>query len=348
MDDSYNSSANFSLGNEGSQLLDLSDVLPPDSSHSGQHDEHHDDGGDLSLSDLSLDHTIRGRAPFSLLSQPKPEPPQPLRQQQKGKAPSSSRLIDPEDDPDASQEYEDEGIEGESFEHEGEQAEQAEGEEEQFDEALEEERQAAKRRAEKLREEKLQNDIFILKKLNAAFETFNGALDEAGAANHKRVAEQLVETDRLLNKYVRILSKSEDFARLIFDEEWHGAEADEEQIRLEQLAAEQREREAARERALAEQRERERQEREERERGAREEKERLEREKKERLSSRGGVRGVRGTRASMRGMRTAPPSSRPESSTATRSRVSVAPGTTGIPVKRGTTTSSRGLGSRRP
>ncbi|KAF6762980.1 hypothetical protein DFP72DRAFT_519170 [Ephemerocybe angulata] len=335
--DSYDSSANFSLGDEGSQLLDLSDVLPPDSSHSGQHDD-----GDLSLSDLSLDHTIRGRAPFSLLSQPKPEPPQPSRQQQKGKAPSSSRLIDPEDDPDASQEYEDEGIEGESFEQEGE---HLEGEEEQFDEALEEERQAAKRRAEKLREEKLQNDIFILKKLNAAFETFNGALDEAGAANH-RVAEQLVETDRLLNKYVRILSKSEDFARLIFDEEWHGAEADEEQIRLEQLAAEQREREAARERALAEQRERERQEREERERGAREEKERLEREKKERLSSRGGVRGVRGTRASMRGMRTAPPSSRPESSTGTRSRVSVAPGTTGIPVKRGTT--SRGLGSRRP
>lgn len=132
----------------------------------------------------------------------------------------------------------------------------------------------------------------------------------------------------LLNKYVRILSKSEDFARLIFDEEWHGAEAvsrtylitlhltlnlyqDEEQIRLEQLAAEQRERGAAREKALAEQRERERREREEQERAEREEKERLAQAKKDRLASRGGVRGVRGTRASMRGMRGAAPSTRP-------------------------------------
>lgn len=85
-------------------------------------------------------------------------------------------------------------------------------------------------------------------------------------------------------------------------------------MRLEQLAAEQREREAARERALAEQRERERREQEELERAAREEKERLAQAKKDRLTSRGGVRGVRGTRASMRGMRGAAPSTRPGTS----------------------------------
>jgi hypothetical protein len=133
----------------------------------------------------------------------------------------------------------------------------------------------------------------------------------------KRVAAQLAETDALLNKYIKILHKSEDAARLIFDEGWYGAEADEEQIRLEELAAEQRAREAARERELAEKRERERREREEQERAAREEKERIEQAKKDRLSSRGGVRGVRGTRASMRGMRAAAPSSRPGSISST-------------------------------
>jgi hypothetical protein len=41
----------------------------------------------------------------------------------------------------------------------------------------------------------------------------------------QRVAAQIAETDALLNKYINILSKSEDVARLIFDERWHGAEA---------------------------------------------------------------------------------------------------------------------------
>ena len=126
-----------------------------------------------------------------------------------------------------------------------------------------------------------------------------------------------------MNKYVKILSRSEDFARLIFDEHWDGAEAvrspcistvylflihgygsqDEEIILREETEAAERARQEAEERALAAQREQERSEREEQERTAREERERLEREKKERGASRGGVRGVRGTRASMRGVR---------------------------------------------
>jgi hypothetical protein len=40
----------------------------------------------------------------------------------------------------------------------------------------------------------------------------------------QRVAVQLEQTDALLNKYIGILSKSEEIARLIFDEQWQGAE----------------------------------------------------------------------------------------------------------------------------
>lgn len=101
-----------------------------------------------------------------------------------------------------------------------------------------------RRQAAKLREEKLQSDIFILKKLNAAFESFNDALQETGSANEvrspsnstvlsafqryyglQRVAAQVEQTDALLNKYIGILSKSEEFARLIFDDQWEGVQA---------------------------------------------------------------------------------------------------------------------------
>jgi len=39
------------------------------------------------------------------------------------------------------------------------------------------------------------------------------------------VAVQLEQTDALLNKYIGILSTSEEFSRLMFDEQWQGAEA---------------------------------------------------------------------------------------------------------------------------
>jgi hypothetical protein len=41
----------------------------------------------------------------------------------------------------------------------------------------------------------------------------------------QRIAKQLAQTDALLNKYVEILCRTEDVARLIFDEDWQGAEA---------------------------------------------------------------------------------------------------------------------------
>ncbi len=91
-------------------------------------------------------------------------------------------------------------------------------------------------------EEKLQNDLFVLRQLNGAFAVYNDALREAQGGTevksllllrlnllthsfHKHIAEQLEQTDALLNKYINILSKTEQFTRLIFDERWMGAEA---------------------------------------------------------------------------------------------------------------------------
>ena len=79
---------------------------------------------------------------------------------------------------------------------------------------------------------------------------------------------------------------------------------DEHKLALLRQQAEEKAKREAQERALALQREREAKEKEERDRLAREERERIEAEKKERLAIRAGygsVRGVRGTRASMRG-----------------------------------------------
>ncbi|KAJ3846991.1 hypothetical protein EV368DRAFT_76892 [Lentinula lateritia] len=176
-----------------------------------------------------------------------------------------------------------------------------------------EEREQVKRtKAKLLREDKLQNDIFVLRKLNAAFLSFNEALEGVGDAN-ERISEQLSQTEALLNKYMMILAKSEEISRLIFDEKWEGAEQDEMILRREEEERIEKERREAEERGLAEQRERERLEREAKELQERMAKERIEREKKDHAaSSRGGsgVRGVRGTRASTRGMRGAVPSTR--------------------------------------
>jgi hypothetical protein len=43
--------------------------------------------------------------------------------------------------------------------------------------------QQPQRQSAKAREEKLQSDIFILRKLNASFELFNEALQDTGSAN---------------------------------------------------------------------------------------------------------------------------------------------------------------------
>ncbi|KAJ7865745.1 hypothetical protein B0H14DRAFT_3133317 [Mycena olivaceomarginata] len=85
----------------------------------------------------------------------------------------------------------------------------------------------------RFRDEKLQNDVIVLKTLNAVLASFADALGDVGSQND-RIAAQLSQTEALLNKYVSILSGSEEFARLILDDTWQGAEADERRIAQEQ------------------------------------------------------------------------------------------------------------------
>lgn len=158
----------------------------------------------------------------------------------------------------------------------------------------------------KAREDKLQSDLRVLKKLNASFALFNDALMSTQTAT-EQVATQLAQTDALLDKYVNMLGKSEAVAKLIFDEQWEGAEADEELLHRErQEALEQ----ARLEKERLEREEAERRESEERARVAAEEaarheaEDRAKREAAATKAPRGrgtgvssGVRGVRGTRA---------------------------------------------------
>ncbi|KAF9227344.1 hypothetical protein BS17DRAFT_775337 [Gyrodon lividus] len=167
--------------------------------------------------------------------------------------------------------------------------------------------------AEKAREEKLLKDLFILKQLNASFAVLNDALRATKSAT-QQVAEQLSQTDALLDKYAYILAKSESATRLIFDERWEGADADEELFV--------REREEALERTRVEREREDAARREAKERARREADEVAQREAEERVKqeaaaaasakapARGrgtgvvssGVRGVRGTRATATAM----------------------------------------------
>ncbi|KAL0575744.1 hypothetical protein V5O48_006231 [Marasmius crinis-equi] len=246
-----------------SRLMSESPMLPSGSSASY-------DDGDLSISDLSIsDRTAMQNKPFSLLAQP---------------------LVQTQD---TEESRADNGDENEN--ENGQPTTPGEGE------ADEEQRRVdAQRLTARQREEKLQRDIVVLKKLNSAFTAFNNALDDVGSANN-RIAEQLSNTEVLLDKYMKILAKSEEFSRLIFDEEFEGGEADENFIERERTEAVERERKEAERRALEAERERERKAREEQERLEREQRERAERERA--TASRGTIRGVRGTRASMRGVR---------------------------------------------
>ncbi|KAI0645647.1 hypothetical protein C8Q79DRAFT_910869 [Trametes meyenii] len=270
----------------------------PDISSSSSRTGH--GGDDLSLSELSLSERAKPgaahRRPFSLLARPQ--------------TPDESAVAD-EDAEDDDGAHADETMTQEDLEK-------------------------ARRLAAKTREEKLQHDLFVLKKLNAAFEVYKDALRETKSSTD-RVAIQLQHTNALLDKYVRILDKSEKITKLILDERWQGAEADEEQLDREEEEARERARKEEEERILAEQREHERLEQERRDREERELRERLEREKAEaaKTSSRGsGVRGVRGTRASMRGIRGV-------------SRVAPAPSTRGL-ARGGAATGNGSAGTRRP
>ncbi|KJA19894.1 hypothetical protein HYPSUDRAFT_43764 [Hypholoma sublateritium FD-334 SS-4] len=225
-------------------------------------------GEALSLSDLSLsDQTAITEKPFSLLARAESEPAAPTHNPQ---------TTNPDARDENLSENSDDVFEKESLEK-------------------------IQQQTTKLREEKLQSDIFILKKLNASFGLFIEALQDTGFAS-RRIAAQLEQTNDLLDKYVDILSKSEDFSRLIFDEQWHGADNDEETIERERLEEEKRIRQEKEAEALRAEQEFLRVEKEKEGQRRREETERVEREKSGK-AIRGSIRGVRGTRASMRGIR---------------------------------------------
>ncbi|KAH7874785.1 uncharacterized protein C8R40DRAFT_306319 [Lentinula edodes] len=290
-------SSDFSLETNGSRLLSESPMLPSSSSLSSSSSQ-----ADLSLSELSISErrpespsSSSSSRPFSLLARPvSPSTPVQTRRSNPKEVgdENSNEHEDMEDDEDFGE------ITQKQITVDDEQAATSDSEERE---------QVIRTKAKLLREDKLQNDIFVLRKLNAAFSSFNEALEGVGDAN-ERISEQLSQTEALLNRYMMILAKSEEISRLIFDEDWEGAEQDEMILRREEEERIEKERREAEERALAEQRERERLERE-----AKELQERIERERKDHTaSSRGGsgVRGVRGTRASTRGMRGAVSSTR--------------------------------------
>lgn len=155
----------------------------------------------------------------------------------------------------------------------------------------------------KAREDKLQRDLFILKRLNDSFSVLNNALSSTKSAT-EQVADQLAQTDALLDKYANMLSKSEGVTRLIFDERWEGAEADEDTIARERTEALERAR-LERERAEALRREAEERAKREAEERARQEaaaaaavtKTTSSRARGTTTNAGSGVRGVRGTRA---------------------------------------------------
>ncbi|GJE95490.1 DASH complex subunit Duo1-domain-containing protein [Phanerochaete sordida] len=308
-------SSEFVVDESGSRLLSESLVHPSTSSRGGGGSH---DAGDLSLSELSLTDPSQPpphrRRPFSLLAQPRSPSPKSFHLH-------GSALAEEEEEYD----------------------------EEVNDTMTPEDAEKARRAAGRTREEKLQSDLFMLKKLNSAFEVYKEALRETKNST-ERVADQLTHTNALLDKYVNILSKSERVTKLILDERWQGADADEEQLEREAQEEMERIRREEEERARLAQLEKERLEREEQERQAQLERERRERERAEaaKTTSRGsGVRGVRGTRASMRGVRgSAVP--RPASISANRASPTTSSGGS-IPVRRTTASSiSRGSASARP
>lgn len=146
--ENYSSSFDINTSGHDSRLLSLeSPILPSGSSSSSRTGP---GGQDLSLSELSIsDHTSIMPKPFSLLAKVDLDPATPTR---------NNEVTNPEIHPD---------------EHENDDSDLLNNEAEED----------VRKQAEKRKEEKLQSDIFILKKLNASFELFNDALQETGSAN---------------------------------------------------------------------------------------------------------------------------------------------------------------------
>ena len=216
----------------GSRLLSESLPSPePFDSHS-----HTGPGGaDLSLSELSISDKdterfhFHDRPRFSLLAPPATA--------SFSFSPDQSRIA--EDDEECEEVLDEEREEAKNEECE-------EGKDEGSDNGADITAVATIAAAKSSRKDKLESDLFILKKLNASFALFNDALrctqtatqvcisfSSTKRANSHRVshptvqqvANQLAQTDALLNKYVNMLGKSEAVAKLIFDERWEGAEA---------------------------------------------------------------------------------------------------------------------------
>ncbi|CCO30915.1 Protein bli-3 [Rhizoctonia solani AG-1 IB] len=146
------------------------------------------------------------------------------------------------------------------------------------------------RTAAERREEQLHAALFQLRKINAVFGDYVGAL-EAVDANTERLERQVERTNAILDRYVRMLDQQEQTSKLVFDEEWRGGEGDEQTIqeRIAQQAIMERER---KEREERERREREEREREEAERALAEQEAR---ERAAKATSAGRGRGTRGT-----------------------------------------------------
>lgn len=130
--------------------------IPSDSSYSNQDDN-------LYLSDLtSQDQTAIMKKPFSLLARVDSDVSTPVRGRARG------------DETDQEDDYGGQGTDEDKA---------------SFDRETAEERRV---QTAKHREEKLQSDVFILKKLNASFELFNEALHDTGSANEVRASSHRV------------------------------------------------------------------------------------------------------------------------------------------------------------
>src|SRR5258707_580978 len=169
-------SPDINASHSGSRLLSLdSPTFPLDSSQSRTGPG----GDDLSISELSLsDPDSILNKPFSLLAKfnPKP-PPTPTTTTNYNEdlvTPTRANLkIGPA--PEIQQVNED-GAHGGDAEVEVE----------------DEDEEVVRQRAREKRDEKLKSDIFILKKLNAAFEQFHDSLEETGSANEVRVIPSFI------------------------------------------------------------------------------------------------------------------------------------------------------------
>lgn len=161
-------SPDVNVSHSGSRLLSLDPpTFPsdPSLSRTGPGED------DLSISELSLSDSILNK-PFSLLAKfnPKPPPPPPTNHAEDLTTPTRidvKNVAGPLETQNIVEEHEDEDHDRDA----------------EVERADKEDEEVVRQRAQEKRDEKLKSDIFILKKLNAAFELFHDSLEETGSAN---------------------------------------------------------------------------------------------------------------------------------------------------------------------